>query len=412
MIFVAGAVALSLFAVLSLLLPFWFGRRRQLRQRDERQAVVALIRTRLDELAQERSAGLLDDTAYQQLKVEQERRLLDESGAVAEGGGQRRGGLLLLVVAVIVPLVAFPLYAHLGAATDWRIQQLVERSQRAESHRAALNELAPLLERQIEQRGDEEGRRRFLLARVQMELGNPAGAAAQYGHLAGQFPQDASIAGQHAQARYLASNRQLTPAIRAEAERALQLDPHQTTALGLLGIAAFERGDHAETLTHWRKLLAQLPPGSPNAQIITDGIRRAEALVGGKAGEQTDSNEPVTGPRLAVTVTIDESLKRQLPNGATLFVFVRAAGGSPMPLAVVRQPVGDWPVAVELSDAQAMAEGMDLSSLVASGGRGELVARITASGEVRPQPGDFEGIVALELDGSLRQVEVVIERRL
>jgi cytochrome c-type biogenesis protein CcmH len=410
MSFVVGAIALSLVAVLSLLLPLWSGGRQRRRVRDERQAVIALIRTRLEELAQEREADLLDETAYQQLKAEQERRLLEESGAAAEGTGRRRGGLLLLLVAIVVPLAAFLLYGHLGAAADWQIQQLVERSQRAESadaHRSALNELAQLLERQIERRGDEAGRHRLLLARVQMELGNPAAAAVQYGQLADQFPEDAALAGQYAQALYLANGRQLTAAIRAEAERALQIDPDQTTALGLLGIAAFERGDYAEALRHWRRLKAQLPPGSPNAQIIADGIRRAEVL----AGEETPAAAD-TGPRLAVTVSIDAALKEQVPAGSTLFVFVRAAGGSPMPLAVVRQPVASWPVAVELSDAQSMAAGADLSSLLAAGGRAELVARVTASGGVRPQPGDLEGSVTLTLENTLQAVSVTVDRRL
>ncbi len=413
MSFIAGAVALSLVAALALLWPLWSARQRN--GGDEHQAVVALIRARLDELEQERAAGLLDEAGYEQLKLEQQRRLLDESAAPAGRGSRRGAGLLLAAVAVLVPLAAFLLYDRLGASTDWQIQQLVERTQNAtsdEAHRAALNELAPLLRRQIERRGDgtveSGGRRRFLLARVEMERGEPAAAAEQYGLLAEQFPQDAAIAGQHAQARYLASGRQLTPQIRAEAERALQIDPDQSTALGLLGIAAFERGDYAEALKHWRRLQAQLPPGSSNAQIIADGIRRAEAM----AGEPGESATEASGPRLAVTVSVAPELQARIPADATLFVFVRAANGPPMPLAAQKRPVGDWPVTLELSDAQAMMAGMNLSSLVAAGGAGELVARITTTGDVRAQPGDFEGVLAVELGGTLQRAAVAIDRRL
>ncbi len=409
LMFIAGVVVLCLVAVLSLLLPLWLKRRTH--ARDEQHAVAALIRERLVELEQEHAAGLLDDAAYEQLKLEQQRRLLDESIATGSGNQRRGAGLLLVVVAVAVPLAAVLLYSQLGASGDWRIQQLIEQTQNAtsiEAHRSALNEMAPLLLQQIERRGDDEGRRRFLLAKVDMELGKLADAAEQYGKLAEQFPQDASIAGQHAQASYLANGRQLTPAIRAEAERALQLDPNQSTALGLLGIAAFERGNYTEALQHWRRLVAQLPPGSPNAEVIADGIRRAEA-----AAQAAGTDIAVeAGPRVAVTVSIAPELKAQVPAGATLFVFVRHQQGPPMPLAVVKQPVGSWPVAVELSDAQAMAPGMNLSSLLAAGGSGELVARITASGQVRSQAGDFEGSVALQLNDSPQRIAVAIDRRL
>ena len=422
MTFIFAAVALCAIAVLALLAPLWSARRRSAgvgvgidaADSDEHRAVVALIRIRLDELAREYADGLLDQSAYEQLKLEQQRRLLEESVVASRSERRRGAGLLLVVIAVLVPLAALLIYAQLGASGDWQVQQLVERTQRAtspEQQRNLLSEMAPLLTQQIERHGDDQGRRRFLLARVDMELGNAAAAAEQYGLLAAQFPQDAALAAQHAQASYLANGRQLTPALRAEAERALQLDPNQPTALGLLGIAALERGDYAAALQHWRKLLAQLPADSPNAQVIADGIRRAESEAAA-AGIDTAPAE-VAGPRVVATVAIADALKEQIPSGATLFIFVRAKQGPPMPLAAVRQPVGaQWPVTVELSDAQSMAPGVNLSSLLATGGAGELVARITASGQVRPQPGDLEGSVALALTAGEQQITVVIEHKL
>lgn len=74
------------------------------------------------------------------------------------------------------------------------------------------------------------------------------------------------------------------------------------------------------------------------------------------------------------------------PPGATVFVFARAPG-TPMPLAVQRFPASELPRAVVLDEGAAMIPGQGLGSVPAV----EIIARVTASGGVRAQPGDLEG---------------------
>jgi cytochrome c-type biogenesis protein CcmH len=58
-----------------------------------------------------------------------------------------------------------------------------------------------------------------------------------------------------------------------------------------------------------------------------------------------------------------------------------------MPLAVTRLEAAALPSVVTLSDAQAMVPGQGLGSVPEV----ELVARVSASGDVRGAPGDLEG---------------------
>src|SRR5690606_38645337 len=116
----------------------------------------------------------------------------------------------------------------------------------------------------------------------------------------------------------------------------------QPTALGMLGVAAFQQRDYAATLLYWRRLLRQLPPDSPNAQLIANGIAQAEAALG--AGG-------VPGPKLAVSVTVAPQLAQQVRG--TLFVFARAVNGPPMPLAVARFDNPRLPLTVTLDDTMA-----------------------------------------------------------
>jgi cytochrome c-type biogenesis protein CcmH len=80
-----------------------------------------------------------------------------------------------------------------------------------------------------------------------------------------------------------------------------------------------------------------------------------------------------------------------------------------MPLAVARLDPSKLPLEVTLDDSMAMAEGMNLSSFK----QVEVVARITASGQVRGMPGDLEGASgSLTLDGSVQKVVLTIDRKL
>jgi cytochrome c-type biogenesis protein CcmH len=375
---------------------------RSLGHQDSRTAVVAIVRARLRELDAEHAGGALDDAAYEQLKLEQERRLLAEAPAAA-APGSRRGRGLLLAGALLIPCGAAVFYFYFGAWADWRIQQLLARSEQqieaGEDNRPTLDELADALERRLQRRDDEDGRLRFMLARIDTEFGRYQDALVQYAALQKKFPKDPGIAAQYAQALYLAAERRLTPEAAAQARQALQLDPDQTTALGLLGIDAFERQDYAEALAHWRHLLRVLPAGSPNAELIQRGVDQAEQKLG-PAG--------LPGPRLVVAVSLAPELAAAVPEGGTLFVFARAAGGSPMPLAVVKMDARKLPATITLDDSMAMAPGMNLSSA----GQVEVVARISASGQVRAAPGDLEGSSSPLAPKGSQQLQLQINRKL
>lgn len=396
-----AAALLSLLAMVFVLVPLIY-RGGKLRQ-DQRHAVLAIAKARLQELAHDRAAGLLDAATYQQLQLEQERRLLQEAGESA-APTVRQGRALLIAVALLMPLCAGGFYFYFGAWSDWQIQNLLDQSEQAikdgSDNRATLEALANALEQRLAQRDDDDGRRRFMLARIDTEFGRYNLALVQYVALQKKFPDDPSIAAQYAQALYLAADRKLTAEALAQAQHALQVDPNQTTALGLLGIDAFERKDYAQALLHWRHLLRQLPPDSANTRLIEHGIQQAEQGLG-PAG--------FPGPKIVVTVSLAPELLAAQTAGATLFVFARAINGPPMPLAVARLDPQQLPLTVTLDDSMAMAPGVNLSSAK----QVEVVARISASGQVRAAPGDLEGSSApLAVDDSRQQLRLQINRKL
>lgn len=399
--FLIGAALLCVLAMAAVLAP-WFLRGGS--RIDRRSANIDFAKTRLIEIDRDFQSGAIDADEYHQLTLEQQRRLLLEAEAEAASPLRKRGRVALLVAALVAPIFAGVFYFYSGSWSDWRIQQLLERSehelQAGNDNRDTLEKLRDALEHRLAQRDDPDGRRRFMLAQLDMEFQRYAAAAEQFKLILKKFPEDANIAAQYAQALYLASNRQLTTEVMAQAQHALQLDPNQTTALGLLGIAAFERKDFAQAIVHWRHLLRLLSPNSPSVAMIEQGVHQAEQQLG---------PDGFPGPKFIVSVSLSNELYEALPVNGTLFVFAKAVNGPPMPLAVARFNSTKLPLAVTLDNSMAMAPGMDLSSAK----QVQLFARITASGQVRGEAGDLEGnSEPLTVSDSTQEVALKIDRRL
>ena len=90
---------------------------------------------------------------------------------------------------------------------------------------------------------------------------------------------------------------------------------------------------------------------------------------------------------IAVTVDIAKELIDKQPKDGILFIFAKAASGSPMPLAAVKLAKYSFPITVELSDSSAMVAGLNLSSaenIIIS-------ARISIDDSVMPSSGELEG---------------------
>ena len=88
--------------------------------------------------------------------------------------------------------------------------------------------------------------------------------------------------------------------------------------------------------------------------------------------------------RIGVRVSLGEGV--HLPATTTVFLIVRPANGSPMPLAVKRFALSDLPAEVTLSDADAMMPGRSITGA----GSVEIIARASVSGNVKAEPGDYE----------------------
>jgi cytochrome c-type biogenesis protein CcmH len=331
-------------------------------------ANISIYKDQLRELEADLAAGTLGRQDYERARLELEARLLEDVPAVeveSAGGSGRRAAL---AVGIALPLLALAIYLAIGTprALDPR-----EGAPDVAQLEAMVARLAAKLRENPE---DAEGWR--LLGRSYSVMGRFPEAVDAYAKAAQRAPRDAQLLADFADALAMARGQRLEGEPAQLVERALQIDPKNLKALALAGSAAFERQDYANAATLWGRMLPLVPADSEDARMIAGNVEEAKKLAGIGAH-----------PGVKGTVRLAPELARQVKPDDILFVFARAAEGPPMPLAVLRAKAGELPLAFNLNDSMAMAQGLTVSAHR----RVVVTARVAKSGSAKPAPGDLEG---------------------
>ena len=316
---------------------------------------------------------------------------------------------LALGLALLLPAAAVAIYLQVGRPDALAMPaELLAAAATPADHGPSEADLPAMVERLAQrlraQPGDVDGW--HMLARSYSAMNRHADAAKAYAHLATLLPQDAGVLADYADALATAREGALAGEPERLVERALAIDPQQPKALALSGSAAFARGDFARAERQWQAVLPLVPQDSEFARSTQAGIAEARARQEHRA---TPAAAPAAAAsaagRIAGTIRLAAGVAAP-PPGHTLFIYARAADGSPMPLAAIRRQAGTLPVQFVLDDSHALAPGTRLSEA----GRLVVGARISASGSATPQAGDLEGRAAAVTPGS-SGVEIALAPR-
>lgn len=346
-------------------LPLWRGYRATPQEDREALNVVA-YQEHLVALEVQHAAGVLSAEQYAQAQAEAGRSLLADVAQPATQSTQLSRVYLLLGV-LAVPLLALAMYLHWGASVQLAVV-------RAEAQPPAnLEEWTLRLEQRVQVQPDASAW--YTLGRAYMAQGRFSAAVEAFSEAAPLSERAPEVLGQLAQAQFFAGNSQWSSSIEQLAQEAVDKDPQETTSLGLLGIGAFDGARYAQAIAYWQRLLAVLPADDSGRVQIESGIAAAQERML-PASQTTQASSAAQAVGLRVQVTLAPALHGRVERQDSVFVFARAIGGPPMPLAVKRLTVADLPVTVTLSDADAMMPGLNLSSVA----QVELVARISRAG--------------------------------
>lgn len=291
-----------------------------------------------------------------------------ERPAAAAGAPLRAGGWAGLVVGLVVPLAAVGLYWHLGepnAAVLAQAPKVVELD--PVKDRIELDHWRTLLGERVVARPDEAGSW-LLLGQVHMADADYAAAEAAFARAHGLAGEDAGLDLLWLQARYLAAGGRLDAVGLRLAEGVLARAPNQATALEILALDAYRRGDFPRAAAMFNRALAN-PLESLRRKVLQAAFEQARTQFG--------EGKP------AIDVSVQAA--QPPPEAAVLFLIARPPGGG-MPYAAVRRPAAVLPRTIRLDDAVSMNPARPLSAAEAV----EVVARISLAGTAAAHPGDWE----------------------
>lgn len=391
-------------------------------------AVNSLVyRDRLQELETDLREGRVQADEFAQLKAELELTLLDDVNLSQQDQGPRSvtGKWLVWPLFALVPLAAFFLYwteGYRSETGDWlaaqpRLEAMIPQMLAGDF--AALEQQGvqlPDLIRGMQahlQKKPHDARSWYLLgvSYMQVRMAEPAELA--FSRALNLEPDNADYVVGYTQVSMAQNNGALTPEMRQTLIRIIGQQPDNPKPYMTLGMAAFQGGDFNGAIEIWQQYIQRENADARAVQLLQRSVEVARnQLAQADSAPATVSGQPDAAtdkPLLSVKVDLAADVRSQLTASDTLFVYAKAVNGPPMLLAVVKQPVGNWPVIVQLSDANAMTPMATLSKFP------DVIvqARISATGNAIPQSGDWIGPTqVVKLAGGKQDVSLQISARM
>lgn len=303
-------------------------------------------------------------------------------------------------VGLALAAVTAALYLAIGTPAALNPQQVKAPQTLAE----AVTQLEVELERDPNQI---EGWR--LLASAYTAEGLHKKARDAYARAVKLAPDNPDLLAEAAEARALATpDRRFDAEAVAMLQHALKQQPMHQRARWFLGIAQRQAEQPAEAAKTWEPLLAVVDARTAASLLEQiNGARLEAGLEPMQAPAQTPAQTAAAaGPGLTVKVSLAPALAAKLPANASVFVLARQTSGAPMPVAVEKLAAKDFPIEVRLDDGDSPMPTMKLSQLA----QVQVLARVSASGNAIPQPGDFASTPAIARVTGNGKVEIVIDR--
>lgn len=385
MLFLLIVSVMVLIAFLFVLPPLW--RKHPVAEADQDQRNIAIARQRLAELKEQLQAGALTQELYDEQRVELEQALSDDLDIHSHAKvSPSQGRWMASVLVLAIPMVAGSLYWTLGS---YRSLSQVEQTAATPEQEQISKMVAGLAERLEKQPDDALGW--TMLGRSYKYLQQYPKAVAAFERAYKLLGDQPEIMLLYADALAFANNEQLGGKPSELIFKALAMEPNNVTGLWLGGMAKGQTGDFAAAMDLWKKLEAQLPPGSEARQEIQGLLAKlvTQMQEGAAAPAESKPAQPVEMASIDVQVSLAAELQKSTNPNDTVFIYAQALSGPKMPLAIVRKQVSDLPLIVSLTDAMAMMPNMKLSNFE----QVKLLARISKSGGATQQPGDLIGVI-------------------
>jgi cytochrome c-type biogenesis protein CcmH len=389
--FLITAFLLLILVLLLLLRPLIFASQGEGTSR--RQMNAAIYREEFDKLAAEHAAGSINAQEYEISHAEMRQRLFQDTNEEDDKAVMGSPKKVLISVALFVVLLSTVLYFSLGDVT-----KVAKQSAEKPVTQAAVEKMVADFAVKMEQ--DPTNLKGWaMLARSYRILGRSEDAAKAYARAGSFIDSDPELLAEYADTLATTANGNFAGKPLQLIHQSLKLDPNNLLALWLSGTASFTSGNYTAAVQAWEKLAKQLPAGSDEARAIQGSIAEARSKGG------LPSAAPIAGGKgISGQIDLSPDLKSKVKPGDVVMVIARQPGER-MPVAVLKTPVTQFPMAFELNDALAMNPSNPLSALTET----SLEVRISKTGMAKPEAGDLMSSAKTVKVGS-KQVQLLIDQ--
>lgn len=372
---------------------------------------IAVYRDQMREMEADVTNGLLSEAQFQTAKLELEARLAEDAlakdaqeAALVSPGGRKLGFSL----AALLPVAAFGLYFVLGNPMSLTAIAEAQANPQAVAGEHDIMKMIQQVEEKTRQ-DPNDAMAWTILAKTYSAVGHWPEALNAWERAIKLRPDEPAVMTGYAEALAISNNRVLAGKPMELVMQALEKDPNDLKGLELAGIASFQTGEFAKAAYYLKQLHKLLPPESPYAQDILEAQKEAEkqvqkTLSGMDNLAAEDGDKAAAGATILGSVDIAPALKSKLKETDVIFLFARSGEAGP-PVAAIRAQAGQFPLAFELNDSQAMNPSNRLSNFKEV----TLTARVAKSGDIKGAAGDLES-KAMKVSVGARDVKVVIDR--
>ncbi|MEO7392702.1 MAG: c-type cytochrome biogenesis protein CcmI [Ramlibacter sp.] len=383
-VFLIAAAACVALVLLLLLRPFLW--KTPAVQTSRRQLNAAIYREQIAKLEQDLADGTLGAQDHAQARAELQRRALQDTDEEDAVGTMKAPRKTLVALLLVVPIAAFGLYALIGNPAGMSGVPAGAAVSNEEVERMVQG-----LAKKLESEPDNQ-KGWALLARSYKVMGRTAQAEIAYERAGAFIDNDAQMLASYADTAAANAGGKFAGKPAMLIAKALKADPDNPMALWLAGTAALEAKQYDKAVAIWQRLAAMLPPGSEDALMLQGAIGDVSARMGNGGPRPAPPmivaapSSAAPGPAASVsgTVELDASLNGKAAATDTVMVIARAPG-TRMPLAVLRVSASSLPLKFKLDDSLSMSP----QALLSGAAQVEVEARISKSGQARPQPGDL-----------------------
>ncbi|WP_182406795.1 c-type cytochrome biogenesis protein CcmI [Psychrobacter sp. GP33] len=416
-LFIALSATIALVLALIVIMPWLRASRLQQNPVDNQllDINVAVFRERLAELKTDNENGTIDDSHYQNQKLELERQLLDAQRQVAPMITPNVKSRF--IVAIWVPILAAMAYLMIGNRTPvfelWQAEDKVGQvaddlltgkiDQPPAWAIEDSRQLITAMQTNVHRHADDPDRW-MRLSELFLSLEATDYAIEALSRAYRLSPDNDEIATTYAQISFFANEGQLDANSRRVLQGVLEKNPEHEGAQMLMAMGE-ARGSNFEQAQGWIKRLRDSISAKPG-----DHSKALASLDELSANVRAQEAQAAQG--IDVTVTVDASLLPLVKGDDVLFVAIRDVKGGP-PFAAKRLPISvikQGQATISLSDLDAMMPERNLKSARADKTQLAVVARISHSGNAIAESGDLSGNPVV-ISAEQNQVKVNINQQ-